>query len=186
MHGPMILNKCGANHFQCIIMLVKLAIHQLDVDHLYHKFIVPNVTMKNKKTNSYKKLKELKPPCCPQPLMLPQINKKEWGVWSSPPLMFSQRIQNTNKIKINPNKHGLKEEYEISTPMYLDGCVGPYFPLLSFFLKQGKHKGNLQELLSLGLEVWRQLEACELGITPHSTQRWWQQKEQWKRIGMKK
>jgi hypothetical protein len=58
-------------------MLVKLAIHQLDVDHLYHKFIVPNVTMKNKKTNSYKKLKELKPPCCPQPLMLPQINKKE-------------------------------------------------------------------------------------------------------------
>jgi hypothetical protein len=46
--------------------------------------------------------------------------------------MFSQRIQNTNKIKINPNKHGLEEEYEISTPMHLACCVGPYFLLLSF------------------------------------------------------
>lgn len=75
---------------------------------------------------------------------------------------------------------------KLAPPMYLDGCVGPYFPLLSFFLKQGKHKGNLQDLLSLGLEVWRQLEACKLGKNPHLIQRWWQQKEQWKRIGMKK
>jgi hypothetical protein len=40
-------------------------------------------------------------------------------------------MQNINKIKINPNKHGL-EQYEISTPMYLACCVGPYFHLLSF------------------------------------------------------
>jgi hypothetical protein len=54
-------------------------------------------------------------------------------------------MQNTIKIKINPNKHGLEEEYEISTPIYLACCVGPYFLSFLFLLRQGKHKGNLQK-----------------------------------------
>jgi hypothetical protein len=33
----------------------------------------------------------------------------------STPYVFTKNA-NTNKIKINPNKHGLEEEYEISTP----------------------------------------------------------------------
>jgi hypothetical protein len=83
--------------------------------------------------------------------------------------MFSQRMQNTNKIKINPNKDGLEEEYE--PPCTLLVVLGPIFLSFLFLLKQGKHKGNLQELLSSSLEVWRQLEACKLGITSHLTQR---------------